>query len=93
MAEVLTRPTIIRRLIEAARRDQRIIGVADYGSSCEGRDDQWSDIDVAVFLRDGEYDVFEQQWNSWAAQFGPLLLAYIPGVGHPWTVYDAEPVP
>ena len=84
---------MICRLIEAARRDQRIVGLADYGSSSEGGDDQWSDIDIAVFLRDGEYDRFEQQWKSWAAQFGPLLLAYISGVGHPWTVYDATPAP
>lgn len=93
MAEALTQVTMVRRLIEAARLDPRIVGLADYGSSSEGRNDEWSDIDLAVFLRDGDYEVFEHEWKVWAAQFGPLLLAFISGVGHPWTVYDATPVP
>ena len=93
MAEVLTRPTMIRRLIEAARRDPRIVGLADYGSSSEGRGDEWSDIDVAVFLRDGEYDGFEQQWKSWAAQLGPLLLATSAASATPGRCTTPRPCP
>ena len=92
MAEALTQATMICSLIEAAQRDPRIVGLADYGSSSEGRNDAWSDIDLAVFLRDGDYEAFAHEWKGWAAQFGPLLLAYISGVGHPWTVYEARPV-
>ncbi len=93
MDEALTRATMIRSLIETAQRDPRIVGLADYGSSSEGRNDEWSDIDLAVFLRDDDYEPFAHEWKVWAAQFGPLLLAFISGVGHPWTVYDAAPVP
>lgn len=80
-------------LIAAAERDPRIVGIVDYGSSGEGRADEWSDVDVAVFIRDADFDEFERAWKDWAAQFGPLLLAYVGGVGHPWAVYDTQPLP
>lgn len=59
----------------------------------EGRDDQWSDLDIALFIKDEALDPFEEEWKSWAAQFGSLLLAYVGGIGHPWVVYDADPMP
>jgi len=93
MTEALTRDTMIRRVVAAAEDDPRIVGLADYGSSSEGRADEWSDVDLAVFVRDDALEPFERRWQAWAAQFGPLLPAYISGVGHPWTVYDAAPVP
>jgi hypothetical protein len=80
-------------LTAAAQRDPRIVGVVDYGSGSEGRADEWSDVDVALFLRDADFDDFERGWKGWAAQFGPLLLAYVGGVGHPWAAYDARPIP
>ncbi len=86
-------PAIKRQLIAAAEGDARIVGLVDYGSSSEGRGDEWSDVDVALFLRDADCDDFERGWKNWAAQFGPLLLAYVGGVGHPWAVYDAQPLP
>lgn len=87
------RDAIRRRLLVAARQDPRIVGLVDYGSSSEGRADPWSDLDVALFLRDAALPAFERDWIAWAGEFGPLLLAYIGGVGHPWTVYAAQPVP
>jgi len=93
MNDSLTRAVMIRRLIAAAERDSRIVGLVDYGSSSEGRADEWSDIDLAVFLRDGDFEAFECDWKAWAGRFGPLLLAFISRVGHPWTVYDAASVP
>jgi lincosamide nucleotidyltransferase len=86
------RDAIRRRLIATARQDPRIVGLVDYGSSSQGRADAWSDLDVALFLRDADLPAFERDWIAWAGQFGPLLLAYIGGVGHPWTVYAAQPV-
>src|SRR5271166_347788 len=93
MSQLLDRPTMIQRLIAAAQSDERIVGLADYGSSSEGRSDLFSDIDVAVFIRERDFEAFVQEWKTWASQFGPLLLAYISGVGHPWTVYEAAPLP
>lgn len=82
-----------RRLIAAAERDPRIVGLVNDGSLSAGRGDEWSDIDVSVFVRDEDFAAFASEWTAWAAQFGELLLAYISHVGHPWTVYAAEPVP
>lgn len=44
-------------------------------------------------MHDSAFESFQATWKIWAAQFGPLLLAYVGGVGHPWTVYDATPLP
>jgi len=95
MAQALAtlRMQIRRHVVAAAQHDKRIVGLVDYGSSSEGRADPFSDLDLALFIRDDDFVSFEQDWKQWAAQFGPLLLAYIGGVGHPWTVYDATPLP
>jgi hypothetical protein len=69
------------------------VGVIDYGATSHGRGDAFSDLDVALFVRDDDLEAFEADWKAWAAQFGPLLLAYVGGVGHPWVVYDAQPMP
>jgi predicted nucleotidyltransferase len=93
MPESAARTELVLQLREAAKHDERIVGMLDYGSSSEGRVDEWSDIDVAVFLRDTDFDAFARTWKEWAAQFGALLLAYFGYVGHPWAIYAAEPVP
>src|SRR3712207_1850739 len=93
MGESPAQATMRKRLIQAAESDPRIVGVVSDGSASVGRDDEWSDIDVSVFIRDADYDAFGRDWVGWAKQFGDLLLAYISRVGHPWTVYAAEPVP
>ncbi len=87
------RAHIRQQVVIAAQLDQRIVGVVDYGSSSEGRADPLSDLDLGLFLDDRALIAFEHEWKTWAAQFGPLLLAYVGGAGHPWTVYDATPLP
>src|SRR5687768_1413049 len=79
--------------LAAAEADPRIVGVLDYGSSSEGRGDAWSDLDLAIVLHDEALAPFSAGWRVWAAQFGPLLLAYEGGVGHPWAVYDTPGLP
>ncbi|GCF11795.1 aminoglycoside 6-adenylyltransferase [Dictyobacter arantiisoli] len=93
MSEYVTRGLMLQRLVDVARTDQRIVGLVDYGSSSYRRADEWSDIDVALFVRDADFEAFNRAWKEWAAQFGELLLAYRGGIGHPWTVYAAQPVP
>ena len=81
------------RLIAAAKDDPRIVGLLCDGSHSAGRGDEWSDLDVSVFVRDDDFDLFSDDWRVWAANFGDILLGYISWVGHPWVVYAAEPVP
>jgi hypothetical protein len=87
------RSTIKNQILESAQTDPRIVGCIDYGSNSEGRGDAWSDLDLALFVQDAALNDFEANWKQWAAQFGDLLLAFISGVGHPWVVYDADPMP
>ncbi len=89
----LTRQILRQRILDATERDPRLVGLLDYGSASEGRADALSDVDLALFVRDEALANFRAQWATWAGQFGDLLLAYTSGVGHPWTVYDASPVP
>ncbi len=58
MDELPDRQAMIRRLVDAATRDPRIVGLVDYGSSSEGRVDTWSDVDVSLFLRDVDIAAF-----------------------------------
>ena len=81
------------RLIVAASDNPRIVGLLCDGSHSAGRGDEWSDLDVSVFIRDADFEAFCAGWKPWAAAFGDLLLGYISWVGHPWAVYAAEPVP
>lgn len=93
MPESAARAEMRRAMVAAAEADRRIVGLLDYGSGGEGRVDEWSDLDLEVFIRDADLPTFEQSWKGWAAQFGRPLLAYRGWVGHPWLVYDTEPVP
>jgi hypothetical protein len=93
MEEALIHAEMRRRLVAAATGDPRIVGLLCDGSHGSGRADEWSDLDVSVFIRDADFDAFAAGWKAWAAQFGDLLLGYISWVGHPWAVYAAEPVP
>lgn len=81
------------RLLQAARDDPRIVSLVDYGSSSEGRADEWSDLDFALFIRDADFDGFWASWREWAGQCGDLLLGYVGYVGHPWAVFAADPMP
>lgn len=80
-------------ILAATRADPRIVGVLDYGSSSARRADAWSDLDLALILQDEAFASFYAGWRAWATQFGPLLLAYQGGVGHPWTVYNTPGLP
>lgn len=93
MTEPSASESLLRRILAEARADEHIVGVVDYGSSSEGRADEWSDLDLTLFIRDADFEAFAREWKPWAAQFGELLLAYVGGVGHPWTVYDTAPLP
>ncbi len=93
MPQSLARAEMIKRLYEAAVQDDRIVGLVDYGSGGQGRIDEWSDIDVAVIMRDGDHFAFRQNWITWANQFGDILHANKHDAGFPWTIYAAEPVP
>ena len=81
------------QVVVAAEGDPRIVGLLDYGSHSEGRGDEWSDVDLEVFIRDDDFDAFEADWVAWAGRFGRLLLAFVGDIGNHWTVYDGAAKP
>ena len=59
------RERIRAELVERATRDQRISGAAITGSAAEGREDQWSDIDIAFGVREaGELQEVLSDWTA-----------------------------
>jgi hypothetical protein len=88
-----TRDLVKRRIIASASDDQRIVAVLDYGSTSEDRGDEWSDLDLALFIREEDLVSFEAEWQGWSKKFGDHLVSFVGGVGQPWAIYDAEPFP
>ena len=93
MSFVAVRSQVRAAIVAASAADPRIRGLIDYGSASEGRADALSDLDLALFIDDAALPAFSADWKAWAAGFGELLLAYIGGVGHPWVIYEAGPMP
>src|SRR5215216_6010642 len=61
--------TIERRL----REDPRCLGLYLWGSSGKGTDDAYSDLDLAVVIRDADYEVVRQEFRPLCeAICGPL---------------------
>ena len=88
-----TREEIKGRILKAIDADARVVGCLDYGATGHGEGDQWSDLDLALFIREKDLAAFESEWPAWAGQFGELLLAYTSFVGHPWAVYESGDSP
>lgn len=89
----MQRTDLQQSILLQAKSDPRIVAILDYGSTCQGLGDPWSDLDLVVFIRDEAFPAFEQAWKTWAGQCGKLMLAYTGGVGHPWAVFEGEPIP
>lgn len=82
-----------RRLVDHARADERVVGMLDYGSTSEGRDDRWSDVDSSLFIRPEDYDAFVAGWNSWQGRLGTVLLHYKPIDICWWSIFDGAEFP
>lgn len=51
---------VIERLVDAARRDERITGAWLQGSRADGSEDLFSDIDFGVAVGDADFDEFDK---------------------------------
>jgi Streptomycin adenylyltransferase len=96
MSETSVRREMVQRIADIGQHDHRIVGLVDYGSAGGHEVDSWSDIDVAVFLYDAQFETFTSALPEWLDQLGVLLLLIKnETTGHPLTraVYDVEPLP
>src|SRR5436305_2008316 len=87
-----SRTEFISTLVDACRGDSRVAGLIDYGSGGQGRLDQWSDVDVVVFVKNWHFDDFHNGWKTWAGRLGPLIHAYRGRYGF-WAIYPDSPLP
>ncbi len=71
-----------RDLYERAARvlgaDVRVSAVEVSGSIAHETADGWSDLDLAVAARAGDYDQFVADWESWLAEITPTVFARRP---------------
>ena len=58
MTQSSARAAFRQLLVEQVQSDKRIVGLLQGGSESEGRADQWSDLDVFLFLCDTDMEVF-----------------------------------
>ena len=95
MTQTNARIELRQYLIEAVQSDERIVGLLQGGSGSEGRADQWSDLDVFLYVRDADLEDFLREWKQWIEPYGHLILAYHPEgqAGIAWTIFHADPVP
>ncbi|MGW4208562.1 nucleotidyltransferase domain-containing protein [Lentzea sp. NPDC004789] len=63
MFTVAERDRLRRDLTDAAETDQRVIGAALTGSAAVGREDRWSDLDLALSV-EGELDAVVADWTA-----------------------------
>ena len=95
MVQSHARASFRQCLLAAVQADKRIVGLLEGGSGGERRVDQWSDLDIFLFLNDADMEAFMQTWKTWIERCGRLLLAYHPD-GQAiiaWTIFHADPVP
>lgn len=87
------RGSLLDRILNRARADERVLALLDYGSTSEGRGDAWSDIDLAMSIRPDAWEAFNAGWRDWLAACGPVLLGFTSFVEHPWAVVGTEAAP
>ena len=87
------RQRLLAMILDHARADARVLAVLDYGSTSEGRGDAWSDIDLALAIDPAAWHDFTARWREWLAACGPVMLAFISFVQHPWAVMETEAWP
>jgi hypothetical protein len=64
------------RVVEAARREPRILGLTLGGSAVIGRVDRFSDLDFVVVCRDEDHAALLAGIRAFARRVGPLLACF-----------------
>jgi hypothetical protein len=70
--------TLYERARSVLGSDPRVERVEVSGSIGAGRADRWSDLDLAVFVRDEDLDTFLAEWPAWLAAITPTVFARTP---------------
>ncbi len=87
------RNRLLQCILDHCRRDERVLAVLDYGSPSEGREDAWSDIDLALSIRPDAWEDFGANWETWLGECGTVLLGFISFTEQPWAVLSTDAAP
>lgn len=77
---------MIARFRDACRRDARVAGALMFGSFATGEADAFSDIEFAVFIRDDDFEDFDQRLFLNAA--GPVAAYFPDDFGHHTALFE-----
>lgn len=69
---------LIRRIKEVLEEDRRVVAAWLEGSIARGEDDDYSDIDLWVSVKDTQFDHFIETREQFAAQLGPVVSILYP---------------
>lgn len=78
--------TMIARFREACHEDERIEGALMFGSFAVGEGDAYSDIEFAVFIRDGSFAEFQQR--PWLQAVSPVAAYFVDDFGHQTALFE-----
>ncbi len=69
---------IIQRITEVLQEDSRVLAAWLEGSIARGEDDDLSDIDLWIAVKDRNFNTFVEEREQFAAQLGPVLSVLYP---------------
>lgn len=72
----LERSTILQRIINELRDDDRIIAVLLAGSTAFGFNDRFSDIDLVIITPDDSFEQVCQTWSKWIEKTYRILQSF-----------------
>lgn len=76
-------------LVQTVADNPHLCAVMQYGSTVNGNDDEYSDIDLILVCYDQDaLDHFHNEWQEWLSHFGQVRLAYIGMPGTPWSILE-----
>ena len=86
------RGSLLDRILNRARADERVLALLDYGSTSEGRGDAWSDIDLAMSIRPDAWEAFNAGWRDWLPPAGRCCSGLRASLNIPPVSTEAAPV-
>lgn len=68
----------LRALEEEFRRDPRCAGIYLWGSAGRGEEDAWSDLDLAVVVREGDYEAVREEARGTCERLCGRIVGWLP---------------
>ncbi|HET8626361.1 MAG TPA: nucleotidyltransferase domain-containing protein [Thermomicrobiales bacterium] len=83
---MLPQETLIARVREVCRADDRLVAAMMYGSFARGEGDAFSDVEFILFFADDLLPALDQR--AWVAQIAPVALNFVNEFGIGTAIFD-----